>query len=231
MARDYAQIRQDMWLDDDWRGLTVGAQHLYMLLLSDPKLSYAGVTDFRPGAIRQRAAEWSLLSVMTAAVELSYAYFLVFDQETEEVFIRSYLRHDSLMKNPRMAVSMAKDFGAIGSNKIRAALVHEVTRLKRENPDWGAWEKPQVKTLLRQNAVSAREMEVDLDMPLGVGLPITVGKPEGEIYQPSTTATATATTTATFPKGNAAAFSSSYPQGSRTEMVGTANDSGRGDIS
>ena len=161
MARDYAQIRQDMWSDDRWRGLTPMAQWLYMLLLSDPRLTYAGVTDWHPGKLSQRAKECGGRDVLIAAAELSDDHFIVVDEETEEVMIRSYLKHDPLMRNPRLAVTMAKDFGAVASNKIRAAIVWELQRLKKAEPDLPAWEKPQVKTVLRQNAVNPREMVTD----------------------------------------------------------------------
>ena len=47
MGRDRANIRTDMWGDDDWRGLTPGAQWLYEYLLTSPTLIYAGVADWR----------------------------------------------------------------------------------------------------------------------------------------------------------------------------------------
>ena len=71
MPRDYAQIRQDMWSDDRWRGLTPAAQWLYMLLLSDPRLTYAGVTEWHPGRIAQRANECTGRDVLIAAAELA----------------------------------------------------------------------------------------------------------------------------------------------------------------
>lgn len=224
MPRDYAQIRQDMWSDDAWRGLTAPAQWLYMLLLSDPRLTYVGVTDWHPGKIAQRAKECTPRDVLIAASELADAWFVVIDEETEEVMIRSHLKHDPLMRNPRLAVTMAKDFGAVGSNKIRAAIVHELTKLRRAEPDLPAWEKPQVKTVLRQNAVNPREMVTDLPIGaatyFGVGLPdglgvrlgVESGSSRGSGYQPPTTATATATPTATSSDEDAAAHGSSSPQ-------------------
>ncbi|HEU5223461.1 MAG TPA: hypothetical protein VFU07_07245 [Candidatus Lumbricidophila sp.] len=180
MPKEYGQLRHDIWSDDDWLNLTVPAQHLYMTLLSDPTLNYCGVADWRIGKLAQRAAENRVVDTFLAAGELSHAHFLVIDEETEEVLIRSYLRHDPLLKNPRLAVTMSKEYGVIGSRKIRAALVYELGRLKRENPDWLAWEKPSVKTVLRQNAVSAKDMDTDLPagaaMYLPNGLPSEMGK-------------------------------------------------------
>lgn len=175
MPREYGQLRHDIWNDDEWRSLTVPAQWLYMLLISDPKLNYCGVTGWHAGKIAQRAGENAGKDVLLAAAELSDRFFIVIDEETEEVLVRSYLKHDPLLKNPRLAVTMTKDFASVASKKIRAAIVYELGRIKKNDPDMPAWDNPQVKTVLRQNAVSAREMTTDLPMAsaiyLGVGLP------------------------------------------------------------
>lgn len=174
MARKFAQIRPEMWLDDGWRDLTAGAQHLYLMVLTDPDLSHCGVTDWRPQRLVPRAKEWSMKELYIAAQELSDKLFLVFDEDTEEVMVRSFLRHDGLLKQPRMAVSATIAFGKIGSNKIRAAVVWELGRLKKENPDLGAWNAAQMKTVLRQNSVNPRDMVTDLTVPLGIGLDLTL---------------------------------------------------------
>lgn len=228
MGRQFAQIRPDMWLDDDWRALTPRAQHLYLVILTDPALSYAGVTDWKPGRLRQRAAEWPLLDLMIAAQELSAAHFLIFDDETEEVAVRSYLRHDGLLKQPRMAVSMANAFGQIGSNKIRAGIVFELTRLKRETPTLEAWTKPQVMTILKQNSVDPREMITDLPLPLGMDLPLTFpirsAQTEGDVSLPPTTATAPTTSPSTSSIEEASSKTGSYPQHISPQLVATLHE-------
>jgi hypothetical protein len=216
MPREYGQIRHDIWSDDQWRSLTVPAQHLYMVLVSDPKLTYCGVTGWHAGKLAQRSAENTGKDVFLAAAELSQEFFIVIDEETEEVFIRSYLRHESIVSNPRLAVTMAKDFGTIASNKIRAAVVHELNRLRKENPDWSGWEKPQVKTVLKQASVNPREMATDLPMAalsyLGSGLPSGMGKGQVEVYPTPITRTSTRTVTGTSSKEDAAPLGASYPQ-------------------
>lgn len=221
MAREYAQIGTGLWLSDEWRSLTPPAQHLFMLVLSDPELSYAGVTDWKPARLVQRAAEWSVPELMGAAGELSAAFWLVFDQETDEVMVRSFLRHDSLLKQPRMAVSMANAFAAIGSNKLRAAVVFELARLRKERPDLPAWDKPQVKTVLRQRGVNPKEMDTDLDMPLGIGLPIGLPETRPGVWVSPTTATATTTSTSPISKEIAGGFGRGYPQGEPVEAPAT----------
>lgn len=216
MAKEYGQLRHDIWSDDDWLNLTVPAQHLYMTLLGSPTLNYCGVADWRPGKIAQGSAENPTSATIIAAQELSYAFFIVVDEETEEVLVRSYLRHDPILKNPRLAVTMSKQYGTVGSRKIRAALVHELKRLQKENPEWPAWEKPQVKTILRQNAVNPKEM--DTDLPYGAAmylpslLPSDMGKRDVAFTSGLQRATATATATHNINEEDALSPRSSYAQ-------------------
>jgi hypothetical protein len=175
MAREFARIHTAIWNDDDFRALSWRAQHLYFVLDTDPELSYAGVTDWRPGRIAARAADWSIGDLYFAAQELAYAYFIVIDQDTEEVLVRSFLRHDGLLKQPRMAVSVTKSFGSIGSNKIRGVIVHELRRLRKsdEYADVAAWSDQRMKDVLKQRAINAKEdLDLDLDIPEGVVLPL-----------------------------------------------------------
>lgn len=162
MARERATINVDIWSDDDFRDLTVAAQSLYFKLTSHPKLDYCGCVEFHPGRLAAMSRESSMGEIMIAAQELSDKHFIVVDQMTDEALVRSFLRHDGLMKQPRLAVSAAKAFGSIASSKIRAVVVHELQRLKREEPDLSAWEKPQVKTVLKQNSVAVRDTKTDL---------------------------------------------------------------------
>lgn len=212
MAREKATVNVDIWSDDDFRDLTESAQGLYFKLTSHPKLDYCGVTDFHPGRLAAMSREMTADDVMVAAQELSDRFFIVVDQSTDEVLVRSFIRWDGLLKQPRLAVSAAKAYGAIASNKIRAVVVNELARYKRENPDLPAWEKPQVKTVLRQNAVAVRETVTDLEwvfvQPIGQRYAERYGQRSDETSGNATTGATTSTTTSTattpFSKENAA---------------------------
>lgn len=162
MARERATINVDIWSDDDFRNLTAPAQALYFKLTSHPKLDYCGCVEFHPGRLAAMSKETTAGDIMAAAQELSDTYFCVFDQSTDEVLIRSFVRHDGLMRQTKLPVSMAKAYGSIASNKIRSVLVHELHRLKKLEPELKAWEMPQVMTVLKQNAVPVRETKTDL---------------------------------------------------------------------
>lgn len=139
MARDHARVSLSVWADDDWRDLSPAAQHLYFVLLTQPSLSYAGVADWRPARLRALASPWRPDGFNRAAVELARQLYIVVDEDTEEVLIRSFVRHDGLMKQRNMAVSMVRAYEAIASKGIRGVFVHELARLRESDPELAGW--------------------------------------------------------------------------------------------
>lgn len=149
MARDRANINTAVWTDDDWRDLGRDEQWLYIALLTSPTLSYAGVADWRPGRIAVNAEGTTAADVERIGQALQARRFIFIDADTEEVLIRSFLRHDGLLKQPKLAVSMVNAHGAIASKKIRRVVVHELHRLHAEHPYWRAFEVEKVQALLK----------------------------------------------------------------------------------
>ena len=139
MARDHARVSLSVWADDDWRDLSPYAQHLYFVLLTQPTLSYAGVADWRPARIRALASQWTGVIFDRAARELARNLYIVVDEDTEEVMIRSFVRHDGLMKQRNMAVSMVRAYEATASKGIRGVFVHELARLREDEPELAGW--------------------------------------------------------------------------------------------
>lgn len=140
MARDHARVSLEIWGDDDWRDLSPAAQHLYLLILTHPDLSFAGVADWRPGRLRALASGWTREAFDNAAQELARGLYIVVDEDTEEVMIRSFVKHDGLMKQRNMAVAMAKAYAAIASQALRGVLIHELRRLREADPELKGWE-------------------------------------------------------------------------------------------
>ncbi|MFG1794223.1 hypothetical protein [Nocardia sp. NPDC049149] len=142
MAREYARIRLSRWDDNDWLDLTPAAQHLYDVLATDPDLSYCGRADWRPKRLTQRARGWTEAAILTAAAELEQERFILFDPLTEEALVRSLIRSDELLRNPKMGISVAKAYGALASRTLRAAVVTELRRAKEEHPEYSSWTSP-----------------------------------------------------------------------------------------
>lgn len=206
MARDRANLRTDMISDDDYRKLTRDEQWLYSTLLIHPTLSYAGVADWRPGRLATIAAGTTAEDIRRIGQGLQEKFFIYIDEETEEVFIRTFVKHDGLLKQYRLPISMANDYAAISSQEIREFFIHELKKIYAANPDMKCWENERVRNLLERDSRDMKTLSYgdalligldassDTTYAEGYGKGYGIDSPEG--YGLATT---TATTTATSP--------------------------------
>lgn len=149
MAREYARVRLNMAEDPEYLDLTVDAQHLYAnILLIDPSLSYCGIADWRPVRLTQRAKDLTLDRIMAAAAVLEQARFALFDPDTEEVLVRTLVRNDELLRNPKMALSVVKAYQGAASRTLRAAVVTELHKARETQSDFSSWTSPMSKDAL-----------------------------------------------------------------------------------
>jgi hypothetical protein len=139
MAREHARIQTAIWIDDDFLDLSPEAQHLYLVLTTQMTLNFCGVTTWHAGRISQLAAGWTVERVEEAAAELSERLYLVIDETTGEVLVRSFIRNDGLLSSPNITKAMYRSYSEIGSRTIRAVVVFELVRLKAEQPLLKGW--------------------------------------------------------------------------------------------
>lgn len=176
MAREFAQIKLAIWADDNWREQPAMARYLYLTLLTSPTLSHCGVADWRPARIA------SLNGMAAREVEsmggiLVASLYLVIDSESEEVLIRSFVRNDGLMKQPKMAVAMASAHAAVASREIRGVIVHELKRLREEFPDLSGWGSERATELLGLRSIDPSTYPCGKGFTKGIGTPIGKGSP------------------------------------------------------
>lgn len=158
MAREHANIRLDMWGDDEWRALSLPAQHLYLHLLTSPTLSYAGIADWRPARLAGVSAGATAESLIAAADELQEKLFVIRDDETEEILVRSFLKHDGLMQKPNVAKAMVAAFTKAVSPTLRGVIVFELAKLFARVPEWRAFDLPEVQEILSRPSVNPSEI-------------------------------------------------------------------------
>ncbi|TWS23187.1 hypothetical protein FK268_12775 [Tsukamurella sputi] len=164
MAREYARIKISIADDEDVEGLSVDAQWLYFrVLIPDPTLNTAGVADWRPKRLIGKAADMDMGRLLAAAAELEAANYVLFDLDTEEVLVRTYIRSDRLLANPKSALGMVRAYRAIASKTLRSAVVSEVRRERKDNPDHAAWtsklSREQVVELAERTALQPGQYE------------------------------------------------------------------------
>ena len=157
MAMDYAQVRRDIWSDEDFRELPQASQWLYLHVITSPTISYCGVADWRPARIAALTADMTARDIDLAAVELECNHYLIIDRDTEEVLVRSWVKHDGLMGKWNMAAALARTYGEVASKVLRGVIVHELRRLKKANPDMRGWERDDVVKLLAKPSITPAE--------------------------------------------------------------------------
>lgn len=132
MARDHARIFVSIWADDDFRARSPEAQRLYMLLLTQPKLTYAGSLELQPRRW-SACSEWTTVEdVEDALGELERSRFVVVDRDTEEILVRAYLRVNEVWKQPKLLTLALRQVQEVQSRKLRSALRSELLRLPDE---------------------------------------------------------------------------------------------------
>lgn len=163
MAREFAKVRLSIWNDDDFRALPPWEQHLYLVLMTSVSLSYSGVADWRPTRIAPLAGGWTPDQIVCAAAGLVDKLYLLVDESTEEVLVRSFIRNDEILKQPKMTVAMTKAYAAMSSSVLRGVVVHELNRLHEDEPTLNGWEVEAALKLLPKPSVNPSEY------PLGKG--------------------------------------------------------------
>lgn len=149
MARDRANINTAVWTSEEFRDLPGDQQRLYFLLMTHPKLSYVGVVDWRPSRLAAMSADATAASIEETGKALEAARFVFIDEETEEVLVRSFMRHDGLLKQPKLSISMVNAYGDIASKMIREVVTYELQRLHAEFPEWAAFRQEKVMSLVK----------------------------------------------------------------------------------
>lgn len=128
MARSHAKLLSSIWADPDWLKLSESAQRAYMLVLSQPKLSLVGVVDYVPQRWARLAADGDLGRFVQAINELVSAGFVVVDESTVELCVRSFVRHDvtNTSKNSKIQQGFWRAWGLVVSPAIRRVIAVEI---------------------------------------------------------------------------------------------------------
>lgn len=129
MARGHGRILTSIWDDEDFLALPPEQQRLYLFLISQPNLNHAGLLPLTLRRWTAKAAGLTATGLMGDLCFLAAAGFVVMDEDTEEVLIRSFVRNDGVWKQPRVMGAMVSAAQEIASRSLRDALLREVDRI------------------------------------------------------------------------------------------------------
>ena len=129
MARDHGEILYRIWSDEDFTAMNESAQRLFFLVLSQPGITFAGVVPLTTRRWANLAKDSTPKKLATALAECVEDRFLVADEDTDELMVRSYVRNDGIMGNPNLAIAAMKAYRLIASPFLRAVVLIELRRL------------------------------------------------------------------------------------------------------
>lgn len=133
MTREHGRVLSRIWRDPDFRALSVAAQRMYLMLLSQPTVNNAGMLPLQMTKFAKGCDSTSDDDVWNALGELARSDFAYFDDDSEEVFVRSYIRNDGILKQPNIVKNALRCAGAIESDYLRAAMAIELRRIGRDD--------------------------------------------------------------------------------------------------
>ncbi|SHX75477.1 Uncharacterised protein [Mycobacteroides abscessus subsp. abscessus] len=131
MPRDHGRILTIIWRDKDFQQRSVEAQRMYMLLLSQPNVNNAGVLPLQLSKWAKGCDQTSVADVRRATNELAEHLYVAYDEDTEELLVRSYIRNDGVLKHKYLFANALKCAQAVESPSLRAVLAAELRRTRR----------------------------------------------------------------------------------------------------
>lgn len=129
MARGHGRILASIWDDDDFLALNEREQRMYLFLISQPNLNHAGLLDLTLRRWSRKARGLNSAEVEELLQALEAARFIVVDDDTEELLIRSFIRNDGVWRMPKVMGAMVSGALEISSRRLRRALLAEVDRI------------------------------------------------------------------------------------------------------
>jgi hypothetical protein len=123
VARTHGRIKVEVWdVGSDFRYLSVDAQWAYEMLISQPTISVCGTLPFAPKKWAKLAADLSVKRVEDAVSELEGNWYVIVDHETDELLVRTMVKHDRAWNIPNLVTKARRQFLEIESEPIRSYL-------------------------------------------------------------------------------------------------------------
>lgn len=129
MARGHGRILTSIWEDADFLDLEEREQRLYMFLVSQPNLNHAGLLDLTLRRWARKARSLTSADLEKLLQNLEAARFIVMDEDTEELLIRSFIRNDGVWRMPKVMGAAVSGALEISSKRLQQALLAEMDRV------------------------------------------------------------------------------------------------------
>ncbi|MFJ3812235.1 hypothetical protein ACIPWE_38470 [Streptomyces sp. NPDC090073] len=129
MARGHGRILTSIWEDSDFLKLDEREQRFYLFLISQPNLNHAGLLPLTLRRWSRKAHGLTSAEVEKRLRSLDDAQFIVMDDDTEELLIRSFVRNDGVWRMPKVMGAAVSGALEISSRRLQLALLTEMDRI------------------------------------------------------------------------------------------------------
>ncbi|QBG78460.1 helix-turn-helix DNA binding protein [Gordonia phage Walrus] len=133
MANSGGFIDESIWRDRDFRALPRTAQATFAQLLSQKELDRAGLLPLQPTKWVKGCDAMTLDDLTADLKALEDARFIIVDEETDELLVRSYMRRSNVIKQPNLLKNALKCASMAASDRLRRELAVELRRLGRSD--------------------------------------------------------------------------------------------------
>lgn len=135
MANTAALIRESIWRNKEFRALPRLAQCTFLQLCSQKDLDCAGLLTLNISVLAKGCDGIGQDDIHGDLATLEAARFIFVDEDTDELFIRSYMRTAEVVKSPNIFKSAMKSASLVESLKLRVEVAAELRRLRRAEAD------------------------------------------------------------------------------------------------
>lgn len=126
MPRFYATIECSIWDDPEFIALGAGAQRTYFMLVTQNDIHACGTL---PLTLRRWAKTCTDKDLEAWLAELDDARFVLVDEDTEELLVRTFAKYDGGYKHAVRAKAVVATAKAIRSERLQVAAAAELAKL------------------------------------------------------------------------------------------------------
>lgn len=129
MARSYSNVTTSIWQDPEFRALSMNAQRLYLMLLTQPDISSCGILPVTLKRWARNASDSDPDSLSIALTELADSLFVVVDWDVEELLVRTFVKWDGGSNNAKRLPAILSAACAIQSTRLMQVAAYELSKL------------------------------------------------------------------------------------------------------
>lgn len=122
-------VQESIWRNPEFRALPRSAQTMYCQLITQKEIDKAGMLPYQPTKWVKACDDMTLADLIADLKVLETANFIIVDEDTDEVLVRSYMRNAGVVAIPNVLKNALKSAALVESEPCRRALAEELRRI------------------------------------------------------------------------------------------------------